>query len=166
QGTHLVLALMPGKADATLQRRVLGLERPAVSIADSGALADFNQARGYLPHGSGWIDTRRIVALAGVDEGVATIARAAGAEPPTLDATCRAEFDAIAAKAPRLSFGYTALDGQRMAMHSRIDLEPALAQALVALETRTPGGMTGDALFDFGIALPVLGLRDFFLAQA
>ena len=166
QGTHLVLALMPGKADATLQRRVLGLDRPAVSIADSGALADFNQARGYLPHGSGWIDTRRIVALVGVDEGVATIARAAGAEPPTLDATCRAEFDAIAAKAPRLSFGYTALDGQRMAMHSRIDLEPALAQALVALETRTPGGMTSDALFDFGIALPVLGLRDFFLAQA
>jgi len=165
QGSHLVLGLMPGNAGDALTRRVLGLDRPATSMADSGALADFNQARGYLPHGSGWVDTRRIVALVGTDEGVAAIARAAGSEPPMLDATCRAEFDAIAAKAPRLAFGYTALDGERMSMHSRIDLEPALAQALLALGSSTPGGATRDALFDFGIALPVLGLRDFFLAQ-
>lgn len=166
QGSHLVLGLVPGKAGDALTRRVLGLDRPAKSLADGGALADFNKARGYLPHGSGWVDTRRIVALVGTDEGVAAIARAAGSEPPTLDATCRAEFDAIAAKAPRLAFGYTTLDGERMSMHSRIDLEPALAQALLALGSSTPGGATRDALFDFGIALPVLGLRDFFLAQA
>lgn len=166
QGSHLVLGLMPGGADEALRRRVLGLDRPVKSLADSGALAHFNKARGYLPHGSGWVDTRRIVALVGTDEGVAAIARAAGSEPPALDATCRAELDAIAAKAPRLAFGYTALDGDRMSMHSRIDLEPALAQALLALGSSTPGGATRDALFDFGIALPVLGLRDFFLAQA
>ena len=165
-GSHLVLGLMPGNADDALTRRVLGLDPPAKSLAESGALADFNQARGYLPHGSGWVDTRRIVALVGTDEGVAAIARAAGSEPPTLDATCSAEFDTIAAKAPRLAFGYTTLDGERMSMHSRIDLEPALAEALLALGSSTPGGATRDALFDFGIALPVLGLRDFFLAQA
>lgn len=166
QGSHLVLGLVPGNAGDALKRRVLGLDRPAKSLAESGALADFNKTRGYLPHGSGWVDTRRIVALVGTDEGVAAIARAAGSEPPTLDATCSAEFDTIAAKAPRLAFGYTALDNERMSMHSRIDLEPALAQALLALGSSTPGGATRDALFDFGIALPVLGLRDFFLAQA
>jgi hypothetical protein len=166
QGSHLVLGLMPGNAGDALKRSVLGLDRPAKSLADSGALADFNQARGYLPHGSGWIDTRRIVALVGTDEGVNAIARAAGSEPPTLDAACRSEIDAIAAKAPRVAFGYTALDGERMSMHSRVDLEPALAQSLLALGSSTPGGATREALFDFGIALPVLGLRDFFLAQA
>ena len=166
QGSHLVLGMMPGNADDALKRRVLGLDRPAESLADSGALADFNKARGYLPHGSGWIDTRRIVALVGTDEGINAIVRAAGSEPPVLDVTCRAEFDAIAAKMPRLAFGYTALDGERMSMHSRLDLEPALAQALLALGSSTPGGATRDALFDFGIALPVLGLRDFLVTQA
>src|SRR5690606_27969209 len=100
QGSHLVLGLVPTGAEDALKRRVLGIDRPAKSMADNGALADFNKARGYLPHGSGWIDTRRIVALVGTDEGVEAIARAAGSEPPTLDATCRGEFDAIAAKAP------------------------------------------------------------------
>lgn len=166
QGTHLVLGMVPGGADEALKRRVLGLDRPAKSLADSGALADFNQARGYLPQGSGWIDTRRIVALVGTDEGVAAIARASGNEPPMPDAACRAEFDAIAAKMPRLAFGYTALDGERMAMHARLDLEPALARSLLALGSSTPGGASRDALFDFGIALPVLGLRDFLVAQA
>lgn len=166
QGSHLVLGLVPGNADEALKRRVLGLDRPAKSMADSGALADFNKARGYLPQGSGWIDTRRIVALVGADEGVAAIARAAGSEPPALDATCRAEFDAIAAKMPRLAFGYTALDAERMAMHARLDLEPALAKSLLALGGRTPGGASRDSLFDFGLALPVLGLRDFLVAQA
>lgn len=165
-GAHLVLGLVPGGADQASTRRVLGLDRPARSMADSDALADFNKARGYLPQGSGWIDTRRIVALFGTDEGVAAIARASGSEPPALDATCRAEFDAIAAKAPRLAFGYTAFDANRMSMHARLDLEPALARALVALGGSTPGGAAPDALFDFGIALPILGLRDFLVAQA
>ena len=165
-GTHVVLGLVPGGADEALMRRVLGLDRPASSLADSDALADFNEARGYLPQGSGWIDTRRIVALVGTDEGVAALARAAGSEPPTLDATCRAEFDAIAAKAPRMAFGYTAFDAERMSMHARLELEPALAQALLALGASTPGGASRDALLDFGIALPILGLRDFLVTQA
>ncbi len=165
QGQHLVLGLLPGGADEALKRRVLGLERPAQSLADSDAMDDFNAARGYLPYGSGWIDTRRVVALIGEDAGVAALARAAGSEPPTLDATCRTEFDALAAKAPRLAFGYTAFDATRMSMHARIDLEPELAKSLLALGGSLPGAASKDALLDFAIVLPVLGLRDLLLAQ-
>src|SRR5690606_27961953 len=63
EGGHLVLAMMPAKADESMQRRVLGLDRPRESLAGSDALAAFNTARGYLPYGSGWVDTRRLVAV-------------------------------------------------------------------------------------------------------
>ncbi len=165
-GSHLVLAVVPGSADEALKRRVLGLDQPAKSIADDAAFPTFNAQRGYLPYGSGWVDTRRIVALAASEGHGWAIARAKDSAPAALDATCRAEFDSIAAKAPRLAFGYTAFEADRMAMHARIDLDPALATSLMSLGASTPGAASRDALFDFGIALPILGMRDFLAAQA
>jgi len=167
EGRHLVFGVLPAAADDGLKRRVLGLDRPQRSLADSGALADLNKARGYLPYGSGWIDAQRVLALYGTDPGVAALARAAGEEPPpALDATCRGELEALVRKAPRLAFGYTALDAAHMALHMRLDLEPALAKALAALPGALPGTAAKDALFDLAFALPVLRGRDFLVAQA
>lgn len=162
---HLVLTVVPTQADEALKRRVLGLDRPQKSLADSGALADFNKQRGYLPYGSGWIDTRRLLALFNDDPAVAAFAQAAGSEPPQLDATCRSELEALASKAPMFAFGYTALDGNRMSFQGRIDLEPALAKALAALPGALPAAAT-DGLADMGFALPILRGRDFLVAQA
>lgn len=166
EGKQLVLGLVPGSADEALKRRVLGLDRPEKSLADSGALADFNKARGYLPYGSGWVDTRRVLALYGSDPGLAAFAKADGKELPALDAACRSELDALATKAPRLAVGYTALDGSRMTLHMRMDLEPALAKTLAALPSPLPSATAKDALFDFALAMPVLRGRDFLVAQA
>lgn len=167
EGKHLVITLVPGNADEALKRRVLGLDRPAQSLADTKALADFNKARGYLPYASGWVDTRRVFALINDDPTVAAFAQAAGEPPPpALDAACRAEFDAIAAKAPRLAFGYTQFDTTRMTMHARLDLDPTLAKSLATLPGALPGTVSSDALFDIAFALPVLRARDFLVAQA
>ena len=165
-GGHLVLAMVPGDADETIKRRLLGLDQPARSMAEDAAFATFNKQRGYLPYGSGWVDTRRIVALAASEGHGLAIARAKDAAPTALDATCRAELDSIAAKAPRIAFGYTAFEADRMAMHARIDLDPAIAASLMSLGASTPGAPSRDALLDFGVALPILGLRDFLVAQA
>lgn len=166
EGKHLVISVVPAGADDALKRRVLGLDRPAQSLADTNGLADFNKARGYLPYASGWIDTRRVLALFNDDPAVAALAQAAGEPKPALDATCRGEFDAIAAKAPRLALGYTRFDTERMSMHMRLDLDPALAKTLAALPTALPGARSDDALFDIAFALPVLRGRDFLVAQA
>ena len=106
EGGHLVFAFALGNADEAQKRRLLGLDRPAHAI-DPGLLADFNKQRGYLPYGSGWIDTRRVVALAAAKA-------AADKADGSFDATCREEFDALAAKVPRFGFGYRALDRERM----------------------------------------------------
>lgn len=166
QGKHLVATVVPAGADEALKRRVLGLDRPAQSLADTNALADFNKARGYLPYASGWVDTRRVLALLTDDPAVAAVAKAAGEPKPELDAACRGELDALAAKAPRLALGYTKFDTERMTMHMRLDLDPALAKSLAALPAALPGAASNDALFDFAFALPVLRGRDFLVAQA
>ncbi len=162
---HLVLTVVPAQADEALKRRVLGLDRPQKSLADSGALADFNKQRGYLPYGSGWIDTRRLLALYNDDPAVVAFAQAAGTPPPKLDVACRSEFDALAAQAPMFAFGYTALDANRMSFQGRLDLAPALAKSLAALPGAMPAA-SSDGLADMAFALPILRGRDFLVAQA
>lgn len=158
EGKDFVVAMVPTAADEALKRRVLGLDRPAQSMADSGAFEAFDKSHGYLPYGGGWVDTRRLVALIGTPE--------AGVPATAIDAICRAEYDGIAAKMPKLSFGYTRLDGAAMDMRMRLELEPALAKSLVDLGSATPGAARTDALFDMAFALPVLKTRDFLVAQA
>ncbi len=159
EGSHLVVTLVPKSADEALKRRMLGLDRPAESIASSGAFAAFDKAQGYLPYGSGWLDSRRAVALLADPQ-------AGAAAPQAADAACRSEYDALAAKMPRLSFGYTRLEGDVMDMRMRLELEPALAKALVDLGSAVPGKASADALIDFGFGAPVLKARDFLVAQA
>ncbi len=163
---HLVVSVLPAAADDTLKRRVLGIDRPARSLAESGEFVAFNDARGYLPYGSGWIDTRRSLDLAETDPGIAAFVRVAGGKPPEIDPACRTEFDAVAGKMPRLAGGYTAFDDTRVTIHARVDLAPDLAKKLIALAAATPGTIDADALFDIAIALPVLRVRDFWVAQA
>jgi hypothetical protein len=157
---HLVVTLVPGSADEAMKRRVLGLDRPKQNLADSGALAEFNKTHGYQPIGSGWVDTRRVVALA-----AEMAAKDKSDAAKTFDATCREEFDALAAKAPRLTLGYREFSAERMTMHARLELDPALAKSLSALASPMPGTPSPDALLDFAMALPVLQGRDFLVAQ-
>lgn len=166
EGKHFVVTAVPAGADETLKRRVLGLDRPARSLADTNALADFNKARGYLPYASGWLDTRRLLAAFADGPEVALFAAASGETKPELDATCRAEFDALLAKVPLVAFGYTKLDADAQSMHMRVDLDPALAKTLAAVPDALPGKRSDDALFDLAISLPVLRARDFLVAQA
>ncbi|MEO7326013.1 MAG: hypothetical protein ABIW82_14410 [Dokdonella sp.] len=166
EGRHLVLAFVAGDADEASKRRVLGLDKPAHSMADSGAFAEFDKARGYLPYGSGWIDTRRIIALSAASPMAAKAVADAGAPAGSLDATCREELDAVAGKIPRLAFGYKELSAERMTMHARVDLAPAIAQSLISIGSTIPGTASPDALIDMAFALPLLHAKDFWLAQA
>jgi len=155
---HFVLAAVPADANDMVKQLVLGLERPNQSLADSDALAAFERSKGYLPYGSGWLDSKRLLALIDMPKGGGTLSPE--------QATCNAEREAIAAKLPRLALGYTRLDATRMDVHMRLELEPTLAKALAALGSGMPGAPAADALLDFGIAVPVLKARDFLVAQA
>src|SRR5690606_15216762 len=96
-GDHLVFTLAP-LDDAAALRQLLGLERPARSLADSGELQRLNQAEGFSGYGSGFLDSARLLALF---RAPATPLETAflsqfEIEKPTLPAECEADLDLIA----------------------------------------------------------------------
>jgi hypothetical protein len=167
EGDQLVLSILPADAANDLRRQVLGLDRPDQTIEASGSLAAFNKSEGFLPYGSGWIDFRRIVALIDNDPGYSAWAHMLSETPPALDDVCRAELDGIAAHAPRLSFGYTRLEGQQMDFRSRLDLDKSLAESFIKLSSPPAGSAAPfTALYDIAMSLPVLKIKDFLIERS
>lgn len=139
-GKHLVVTLAP-LDDATALRQLLGVERPARSLADSGELQRLNKAEGFSDFGSGYVDTARLLA---VFRAPATPLETAflsqfKIEKPTLPAECEADVNLIVASFPRIVTGYTRLDETRMEAMGRIELSPAIAKDLMTLSAPTPG---------------------------
>lgn len=167
EGKHLVISVLPANAEKTLRRRVLGLDRPGQSLESSAGMLHFNEAEGYLAYGSGWIDFKRIIALIDNDPSYAAFAGMLEEAPPRLDATCRSEFEALAARAPRMVMGYTRFDGQHFTTSSRIDLDAALAAALMKLSSPPPGSAaSATALYDIALSLPILKIKDFLIERS
>ncbi|MBB5207493.1 hypothetical protein [Chiayiivirga flava] len=157
QDRHLVITVGPGADDAAL-RTLLGIERPARSLRDSGALQALNATFGYLPVGGGYVDTARIADLltSPATPLETALLAAIDVEKPAVDAACRSEAALLATLVPRLSAGYTRIADGHMDMATRIETLPKIAADLQTLRTPMPGPrMADDALFDFGIGLKV-----------
>lgn len=170
EGTQLVATLLPANAADALKRTLLGLDRPARSMAQSGAIEALAKQYGYSPFGAGFVDVVRLVErlskpLEGSD---AEFTRALGL--PALagaDDTCRREYLDIAHRFPRLVVGAEELTAQRMRIATQAEIEPALAGRIAAALGAAPGsGAPADGTVDFSLAVPVLRLKDFWIAQA
>ena len=167
EGKHLVMSVLPDNADKGLRRRVLGLDRPSESLETSGGLVTFNKAEGYLPYGSGWIDFKRIASLIDNDPGYTAFANMATQNPPKLDATCRSEFEALAARAPRLVMGYTRLEGEHFVANGRLDLDAELAASFIKLSSPPAGSAApSTSLYDIALSLPILKIKDFLIERS
>jgi len=168
EGTHLVVTMLPPNASDALKQNLLGVTRPAQTLAASGALQALAKQYGYSPYGEGYIDFVRLTerlssAATGTD---AEFAKALGAPENTTDAACRSEFLDIAHKFPRFVMGAEELGAQRMRIGAQMEIESALAQQFAAAIGAAPGtGASGEGVLDFSVALPVLKLKDFWIKQ-
>ncbi len=169
QDNQLVATLFPGSADDALRQRLLGIVKPTQSLADSGELGRLTGTEKWLPIAAGWVDFKRMIALYPTDPSLVAMVASFDDKPlPALSAECRADFDAMADKAPRMIFGYRELGANRIDMRGRWELAPDVASDLMAL-TAAPtatGGDHPDALFDVAFNVPVLKMKDFALKQA
>jgi hypothetical protein len=169
QGSHLVVTLFPPNASDALKQTLLGVKRPAQSIADAGKLQALAKQYSYSPYGEGFVDFVRLVEilsqpLTGSD---AEFAQALGLPAITSDATCRAEYLQIAHKFPRWVFGAEEISAQRMRMASQLEIESGAAGQIASAAGAAPGtGEPSQGAVEFSIALPVLKLKDFWIAQA
>lgn len=167
---QLVATLVPAQLDAPRLREVLGLRRPAKSLADADTLSDLADARGYRPYGLGYVDTTRLLARIADPHDATTVAyaQALGLGAPSADPACPTEFAAVAAQMPRVSMGYSEISAQRIDQRVDMDLAAPLRAALQKLRQPVPGmAAAGDeGMVDFALALPMLKLREFWVTQA
>lgn len=169
QGRHLVVTMLPPKAGDALKQTLLGITRPAQSLATAGTLEALAKDKGYSPYGEGFVDFVRLAGrlgkpLAGSD---AEFARALDLPVAGNDETCRREYLEIAHRFPRMTIGAGEMSAQRMRVVTQLEIEAGLAARIAAAVGVAPG--SGDAkvgIVDFSIAAPVLKLKDFWIAQA
>lgn len=163
---HLVATLLPkGESDAAAE--LLGLTRPKKSLVQSGDLARLNREMAFLPFGSGYIDTARVLAL--FQTPATPLERAflsaMEAEKPAIPAECADDIKAIVASFPRAILGYTEMNRDGLSALARIETSAAIAEDLKTLLAPTPGlANAKNALMSFSFslrpgALPALGNR-------
>ncbi len=110
--TELVVSVGPHSfIDANLAV-LLGEQRPAKSIATS-VFRDIAKRDGYSAQGVGFVDLARVGQLAGAAAGI--------------DPGCQGVVAEIAAKVPRLTFGYDDFTTHKIAMGFVLELAPELA---------------------------------------
>jgi len=157
----LTAALIPD--NDLLMRRVANLDQPAEAY-DPESLQAFNQPRGFTPHGSGYIDLKRVVdhLLDPDDEMIAQMRTSMGMDSMANNEACRREMDALTDLMPRMSGGLTRLDLEEITLLGRIETEAGLGDRLaelsdtpIAVETSQP------TLFAAGMAVNIVAARDF-----
>ncbi|HET9049082.1 MAG TPA: hypothetical protein VFN29_09025 [Chiayiivirga sp.] len=156
-GKHMVVTIAPAEGSDGL-RQLLGLDRPAKSLASSGGLQSFNRSEGFLPYGSGYLDTARVVAQFRLPATPleAAFLKVFGVSKPMLPAECEADATRLVSAMPRWSAGYLRLDVDGAETLARIETSPPIAQALMKLRAPVPGlASAAQSLGSFGSALKV-----------
>ena len=169
EGAQFVATVAPAKASDALKRTLLGVDRPAKSIADSGDLDKLAKQYGYSNYGEGFVDVVKIAErLTGPAQGSdLEVAQTLGLPTSGSDAACKAEYLDLARKFPRMVMGANEIGAQRVRIGAQLEMQPALATQLAAALGAAPGtGKPGEGVLDMALSLPVLKLKDFWIAQA
>ena len=164
---YAVATLVPAQLPESALAAVLGVEQPAESIADSGALTTLAETYEFTPYGLGYIDIRG-VASAFVDPAseVDTALFALADEPMEISNVCKAEVLEMAGVAPRFVSGYTGVTRGQLSSNTILELRSDLASELAALTTVVPGlGPDHGGLGSFGMGLDLLGAKNFYEAR-
>jgi hypothetical protein len=145
-GHELAVGLFPDDEVEPLTRALLGVDRPARSLADTGRLDAIVRDHGISRHGVAFVDTRRLLA----------------ALPFELLPECDHDLTFLAALVPELVAGYERFDEHGMAVVARLVTHPQIARALTALRASVPGlteTPEGDPLLVAGLGVDLGAAR-------
>ncbi len=158
-GSHLVMGVLPKGGDDADLRKVFGLTKPASTLAAAGTLTKLNKEMGYTPYTTGYVDTRKVIALIDAD--------LPAADAVDTKAACAKDFDAIAAAMPRFVFGYTELQPKSMKANALLELRADIAKDMASLAAPMPGlNATAGSVLNFGFAFNLDAVATFVNKQA
>ena len=148
---------------------VLGDDLPANNIAASGKLDAIAEKYGFGSYWVGFVDVPQIAATflddptAGIDAELLALAEY---DHSMISPVCKTEIAGLAAVAPRLVVGYTALDAEQMAMNMVLELREDIAAGLQTIPAPVPGNGTFRAdIMTVGMGFDVQAALDFVEAR-
>ncbi|HWM27598.1 MAG TPA: hypothetical protein VNQ14_03995 [Woeseiaceae bacterium] len=165
---QMVVSLVPAGLPEAQLKSVLGIDLPAESIAETGALAELAEEYGFQSYGLGMIDVLRVAATflddqTGVNRELLTMM---DYDASSLSDVCKTEIRALAGIAPRVVAGYTDITEDHIRSMSAVELRSDIATGLQTLTAPVPGlGAEQGGLMSFGLSLNLLAARDFYSAR-
>jgi hypothetical protein len=167
-GNDLVVAMMPSEHSDALMNSVLGLSKPAISLAESGELQEIMTANQFDPYYLLLVDVTRVAATflepqSGSNAELLALMQYDSAE---LSDVCKQEIGELAGIAPRVVAGHTEFTTERLSSNFIVELRQDIATGLQTLVAPVQGlGTTKGGLFSFGMSLDMLAAREFYTAR-
>ena len=166
--SYAVVTVVPSSVDEAGLEQALGLQKARSSLAKSKELDRMAKAYGLTPHFSGFVNSERVAAIFLGDPGGRNRAllEAIEYDASTLSDVCKAEFASVAAIAPRIVVGYTAVNEQAIDGRIVVELRGDIAKGLATLPTPVPGvGVDPGGMMSFGMSLDPMAARRFYEAR-
>ena len=163
-----VISIAPTQFDDDQLARVLGITPPATTLADSNGLDALAEQYGFSDYFSGYVNNERIAGTflgdaTGLDADLLAIFEYDASD---MSDTCKTEFMELVGIAPRVVFGYTAMNDEYIDSVFIVELREDIAEGLATIPSPVPGlGQDFGGLMSFGFGLNPLAAREFYEAR-
>lgn len=138
----VTVGIMHAKASDIVLPVLLGVQRPEVSVGDTGALPKLVEQYKLMGVSTGYFDSHALVRMltgraSALSQNTLT---ASGVDlSPLASAACQKEMDSLADIAPRVVFDYTAIQPPRLDTMGVIELRKDIASDLAGVQTPVHG---------------------------
>ncbi|GAB4184274.1 MAG: hypothetical protein Tsb002_07110 [Wenzhouxiangellaceae bacterium] len=166
---YLMASVLPSEGAEALRDQIYSNEAPAAPY-DQQAIEQLHQQHGYQGYNYGFVDT-----LALVDQLMAEHSlmndwfrlHEPAAERMQSDAVCQQESRDLAALAPYMSWGITALTDERITTRTFVELRDDIATGLSTIPSQLGGtGSDPGGAMAMALSFRVGAMRDFIMQQA
>lgn len=163
-----VITVAPVQFDDEQLARVMGVTKPATTLADSKHLETLAEEYGFSNYFTGYVNSELIANTflgnaTGLDEDLLAVFDYDVSE---LSDSCKAEFLGLAGIAPRMVFGYTEMNDEYIDSVFVVELRDDIAAGLATIPRPVPGlGQDFGGLLSFGFGVDLLKAREFYEAR-
>lgn len=156
-GGEAVFAVLPAPAVPQYLPVVLGVKRPAHTLADDDRSSTMTARHHFLPTMVGYIDVKIVadILTQRAPSASTELDRPLRSALGPIEPTCVTDIDRLVAVAPRIVWGYHRIDARGIDASVIIETPPAITAALQPLGTAVPElgqGAGQPTLFRFGVA--------------
>ncbi len=168
-GEQLIVTAAPPGATEDVIATLLGADKPASSLADTGRVSQLVSKYNYLSAYVGFMDLQTLVATfteapTGINK---VLFDSMDEEREMLSDVCKTEIAGLASAMPELNFGYTYADDERIDASFVLEVREDLATGMQSIPAPVPGvggDLGGLGFMSFG--LDINAAKEFLGARA